>query len=74
MIEALPYPSRLAGKRREILELKARVEAVTQSVLRDVRGSANPSGTWEQERGQIESVANEVNARFDELGLHHCAQ
>jgi hypothetical protein len=54
-------------------ELKGRVEAVTQSVLRDVRGTANPSATWEQERGRIESVANEVNARFDELALHHCA-
>jgi hypothetical protein len=74
LIEALPFPSHLAGKRREILELKYRVDGVMEDVLRDVRGSPAPAATWEQERGRIATVASQVDARFDELGLHYCAQ
>ena len=72
-IAALPYPSRLASTRREILALKTRYDSVSVSVLRDVLGSPNQSEAFSRELPRIQAVGAEVNARFDELGLHDCA-
>jgi uncharacterized RDD family membrane protein YckC len=74
LIAALPYPSRLSSTRQEILALKQRVDTLADSILRDAKASRDPQRTFESERPQLQAVAAQVNARFDQLGLHYCAQ
>jgi uncharacterized RDD family membrane protein YckC len=74
LIASLPYPQRLATKRAEILALKQRVDAAGAKLLEEVRASKNPKRTFERKVSALEFVATDVNNRFDEMGLHYCAQ
>jgi uncharacterized RDD family membrane protein YckC len=74
MIESLRYPPNLYSTRDEVLTLKYRVDSAADAVLRDMRTSGDPRGTWAKEGPQLQAVATQVNARFEAMGLHYCAQ
>jgi uncharacterized RDD family membrane protein YckC len=74
MIGALQYPPNLYSTRDEVLTLKYRVDNAADAVLRDMQASGDPRRTWAREGPQLQAVAAQVNARFDAMGLHYCAQ
>jgi len=43
-------------------------------VPRDIQTSADPQGTWDREKSQLEAVAAQTRSRCEALGLHYCAQ
>jgi uncharacterized RDD family membrane protein YckC len=74
LIESMDYPPNLWKTQNEIVALKHRVDGVAEAILREAAASNDPQRVWQARQPQLVSVAKQVNARFEEMGLYYCAR
>ena len=74
LIEALDYPPNLWKTQNEIVALKRRVDGVAEGIMRQALATSNPEHVWKARQPELVAVAEQVNARFEAMGLYYCAR
>jgi uncharacterized RDD family membrane protein YckC len=74
LIEALEYPPNLWKTQHEIIALKRRVDGVADGIMREALASGDPERVWKARQPELVAVADQVNARFEAMGLYYCAR
>jgi uncharacterized RDD family membrane protein YckC len=74
LIEKLPYPPNLWRTQHEVVALKRRVDGVAEVILREAIASGHPERVWAARKSELIAVSEQVNARFEAMGLYYCAR